>query len=258
MTINCLGEWWLHWSRTPPTTHCAATKVRLRKCGGQPCRGAGMHRPRSSRYSQVASAWKSVIKRRSSRSRGRSAWTTGPRPETLRCSCTRTTREAASRAGRVVSGSPRAPRAARVALEAAEDALAVGRLEEPRGMLALGLPLAGGRERWFGLIRDRDSDRRQRSGGLQARDRGSEHLLPGSAMRATLRRVRPHSSNVRSPLPATRRDGSADAPDPLRIGAGVRTAPTWARPTGCKRRRLCGRRSRLRYRWPRWARGRGR
>jgi DNA-binding transcriptional LysR family regulator len=41
---------------------------------------------------------------------------------------------------------------ARVALEAAEDALAVGRLEEPRGTLALGLPLAGGRERWFGLV----------------------------------------------------------------------------------------------------------
>lgn len=41
---------------------------------------------------------------------------------------------------------------ARVALEAAEDALAVGRLEEPRGLLALGLPLAGARERWFGLV----------------------------------------------------------------------------------------------------------
>jgi DNA-binding transcriptional LysR family regulator len=41
---------------------------------------------------------------------------------------------------------------ARVALEAAEDALAVGRLEEPRGRLALGLPLAGGSERWFGLV----------------------------------------------------------------------------------------------------------
>jgi DNA-binding transcriptional LysR family regulator len=42
---------------------------------------------------------------------------------------------------------------ARVALEAAEDALAIGRLEEPRGTLALGLPLAGGRERWFGLVK---------------------------------------------------------------------------------------------------------
>jgi DNA-binding transcriptional LysR family regulator len=41
---------------------------------------------------------------------------------------------------------------ARVALEAAEDALAIGRLEEPRGTLALGLPLAGGQERWFGLV----------------------------------------------------------------------------------------------------------
>jgi DNA-binding transcriptional LysR family regulator len=41
---------------------------------------------------------------------------------------------------------------ARVALEAAEDALAIGRLDEPRGMLALGLPLAGGQERWFALV----------------------------------------------------------------------------------------------------------
>jgi DNA-binding transcriptional LysR family regulator len=41
---------------------------------------------------------------------------------------------------------------ARVALEAAEDALAIGRLEEPRGTLALGLPLAGGQERWFELV----------------------------------------------------------------------------------------------------------
>jgi DNA-binding transcriptional LysR family regulator len=41
---------------------------------------------------------------------------------------------------------------ARVALEAAEDALAVGRLETPRGPLALGLPLAGGQERWYGLV----------------------------------------------------------------------------------------------------------
>ena len=42
---------------------------------------------------------------------------------------------------------------ARVALEAAEDALAVGRLEEPRGTLAVGLPLAGGQERWFALVK---------------------------------------------------------------------------------------------------------
>jgi DNA-binding transcriptional LysR family regulator len=41
---------------------------------------------------------------------------------------------------------------ARVALEAAEDALAVGRLEEPRGTVAIGLPLAGSQERWFGLV----------------------------------------------------------------------------------------------------------
>src|SRR4051812_45225177 len=41
---------------------------------------------------------------------------------------------------------------ARVALEAAEDALAIGRLEAPRGRLALGLPLAGGQDRWFALV----------------------------------------------------------------------------------------------------------
>src|SRR4051794_3421903 len=41
---------------------------------------------------------------------------------------------------------------ARVALEAAEDALAIGRLEQPRGTLALGLPLAGGQERWYALV----------------------------------------------------------------------------------------------------------
>lgn len=41
---------------------------------------------------------------------------------------------------------------ARVALQAAEDALAVGRLDQPRGPLTLGLPLAGTRERWFGLV----------------------------------------------------------------------------------------------------------
>jgi DNA-binding transcriptional LysR family regulator len=41
---------------------------------------------------------------------------------------------------------------ARVALEAAEDALAVGRLDAPRGTLLLGLPLAGRKERWFGLV----------------------------------------------------------------------------------------------------------
>lgn len=40
---------------------------------------------------------------------------------------------------------------ARVALEAAEDALAVGRRQEPHGRLLLGLPLAGGRERWAAL-----------------------------------------------------------------------------------------------------------
>src|SRR4051812_25588104 len=40
---------------------------------------------------------------------------------------------------------------ARVALEAADDALAVGQNEHPHGRLLLGLPLAGGRQRWFGL-----------------------------------------------------------------------------------------------------------
>src|SRR4051794_9697677 len=40
---------------------------------------------------------------------------------------------------------------ARVALEAADDALAVGRLEAPRGTLALGVPLVGRRDRWFAL-----------------------------------------------------------------------------------------------------------
>ena len=38
-------------------------------------------------------------------------------------------------------------------LEAFDAALAVGRREEPRGPLALGLPLAGGRDLWFGLAR---------------------------------------------------------------------------------------------------------
>ena len=41
---------------------------------------------------------------------------------------------------------------AHVALEAAEDALAVGRLAAPRGPLMLGLPLAGKRDRWFDLV----------------------------------------------------------------------------------------------------------
>ncbi len=40
---------------------------------------------------------------------------------------------------------------ARVALEAAESALAVGQPEQPHGRLVLGLPLAGGRDRWFAL-----------------------------------------------------------------------------------------------------------
>ena len=40
---------------------------------------------------------------------------------------------------------------ARVAIEAAEDALAVGQPIQPHGRLVVGLPVAGGRERWFGL-----------------------------------------------------------------------------------------------------------
>ena len=40
---------------------------------------------------------------------------------------------------------------ARVALEAADDAFGVGDEEHPHGPLVLGIPLAGGRERWFGL-----------------------------------------------------------------------------------------------------------
>lgn len=40
---------------------------------------------------------------------------------------------------------------ARVAIEAAEDALAVGQSIEPHGRLVVGLPLAGGRQRWFAL-----------------------------------------------------------------------------------------------------------
>ena len=40
---------------------------------------------------------------------------------------------------------------ARVAVEAADDALAVGQAEHPHGRLVLGLPLAGGRQRWFAL-----------------------------------------------------------------------------------------------------------
>jgi DNA-binding transcriptional LysR family regulator len=40
---------------------------------------------------------------------------------------------------------------ARVALEAADDALSVGRRQEPHGRLLVGFPLAGGRERWAAL-----------------------------------------------------------------------------------------------------------
>jgi DNA-binding transcriptional LysR family regulator len=40
---------------------------------------------------------------------------------------------------------------ARVAIEAAEDALAVGHAEQPHGRLVLGIPVAGRRERWFAL-----------------------------------------------------------------------------------------------------------
>ena len=64
---------------------------------------------------------------------------------------------------------------ARVALEAADDALAVGRLEEPRGVLALGLPLAGGRERWFGLVQA--YMQRYPAVEVQARQAMTEQLL---------------------------------------------------------------------------------
>ena len=40
---------------------------------------------------------------------------------------------------------------ARVAIEAAEDALAVGHPGQPHGRLVVGIPLAGGRQRWFAL-----------------------------------------------------------------------------------------------------------
>jgi DNA-binding transcriptional LysR family regulator len=47
---------------------------------------------------------------------------------------------------------------ARIAIEAADDAFGVGDEEHPHGPLVLGIPLAGGRERWFALtqaFRDR-------------------------------------------------------------------------------------------------------
>ena len=40
---------------------------------------------------------------------------------------------------------------ARVAIEAVDDALAVAKPSEPHGRLVLGLPIAGGRERWIAL-----------------------------------------------------------------------------------------------------------
>jgi DNA-binding transcriptional LysR family regulator len=40
---------------------------------------------------------------------------------------------------------------ARAAIEAADDAFGVGDVEHPHGPLVLGIPLAGGRERWFAL-----------------------------------------------------------------------------------------------------------
>lgn len=40
---------------------------------------------------------------------------------------------------------------ARLAIEATDDALAVGRQEQPHGRLVLGHPVAGGRRRWFDL-----------------------------------------------------------------------------------------------------------
>jgi DNA-binding transcriptional LysR family regulator len=43
---------------------------------------------------------------------------------------------------------------ARVAIEAVDEALAVGKGSEPHGRLVLGLPLAGGRERWIALTQE--------------------------------------------------------------------------------------------------------
>jgi DNA-binding transcriptional LysR family regulator len=40
---------------------------------------------------------------------------------------------------------------ARIAIEAADDAFRVGHAEHPHGRLVVGLPMAGGRQRWFAL-----------------------------------------------------------------------------------------------------------
>jgi DNA-binding transcriptional LysR family regulator len=63
---------------------------------------------------------------------------------------------------------------ARVALDAVEDALAAGSSQEPHGKLILGLPQAGGRDRWFGLAQafaDRHSGVE-----VEVREALSEHL----------------------------------------------------------------------------------
>ena len=97
-------------------------------------RGGGPHRARGA--AAVHHPARAVAADAAARTRDRRA---DPRPHAVRRRADR---------GRRASCSTRA----RVALEAAEDALAVGRLEEPRGPLAVGLPLAGGQERWFGLV----------------------------------------------------------------------------------------------------------
>jgi DNA-binding transcriptional LysR family regulator len=63
---------------------------------------------------------------------------------------------------------------ARVAIEAAEHALAVGGGEQPHGKLVLGIPLAGRRQRWFALTQafvDRFP-----AVEVEAREALSEHL----------------------------------------------------------------------------------
>ena len=63
---------------------------------------------------------------------------------------------------------------ARVALRAVEDALAAGSSQEPRGKLLLGLPQAGGRDRWFGLLQAFAD--RHRGVEVEVREALSEHL----------------------------------------------------------------------------------
>ena len=63
---------------------------------------------------------------------------------------------------------------ARVALNAVEDALAAGSSQEPHGKLILGLPQAGGRERWFELVQAFADH--YRGVEVEVREALSEHL----------------------------------------------------------------------------------